>query len=370
MGTVYLAQRVDGQFDQQVAIKVVKRGMDSEEILNRFSLERRTLASLNHPRIARLFDGGATDDGRPYLVMEYVKGDPIGQFCDERRLNIDARLLIFCNVCDAVGFAHQNLVVHRDLKPGNILVDDDREPKLLDFGISKVLVGTGSTEVTIADDRRYTPEYASPEHVLGESLSTAADIYSLGVILYELLSGRQPLRFTSRSAAEIERVVRNVIPSPPSETYSTGQKVDSTVSSGGQDVMCRASLRGESPNRFAPSTFWGLDTIVLKAMHKDPKRRYVSVEQFAADIRRHLQGLPVLARPDTVGYRLNKFVRRHRAAVILSIGASMFILGGAGVAFWQAGVARAERDAANLARDQAEATADFFQQMLAAADPF
>ncbi len=217
MGTVYLAQRADDQFTQRVAIKIVKRGMDSEEILRRFRAERQTLAALSHPNIARLLDGGAMGTGQPYLVMEYVEGEPIDEYCDRHRLSIADRLRLFLTVCDAVRFAHQNLVVHRDLKPGNILVNADAAPKLLDFGISKVIAPSESPRETAPEERRLTPEYASPEQVAGRLVTTTSDVYSLGVILYELLTGHSPYRFPTRTPAEIERVVVDEPTPAPSE---------------------------------------------------------------------------------------------------------------------------------------------------------
>ncbi|MCB9864296.1 MAG: serine/threonine protein kinase, partial [Phycisphaerales bacterium] len=364
MGAVYLARRDDGEFERRVAIKVVKRGMDSEEILRRFSQERRTLAALNHPHIAQLIDGGVLPDGRPYLIMEHVDGVPIDVHCRLARLSVTARLQLFCSVCDAVRFAHQNLVVHRDLKPSNILVDDSGIPKLLDFGIAKVLVGTGSAEITVAGERRYTPEYASPEQVCGVSLSTLTDIYSLGVVLYELLTGRRPYQFATRQVAEIERVVLNQEPAPPSTVVRLASKTNGEArddqephTSSVEAVRLQKRLKGD------------LDTIVLKAMHKEPDRRYASVEQLVADITRHLDGLPVLARPDTLGYRASKFVRRNVVVLSMTAAAIAFLVGGFGAAIWQARVATSERDSAYVARDQAEATSDFFEEMLASADP-
>lgn len=371
MGTVYVASRADGQFEQTVAIKVVKRGMDSEEILRRFHQERRTLAALSHPNIARLLDGGALGDGRPYVVMEFVSGVPIDNYCDAHRLTITERLRLFCRVCEGIRFAHQNLVVHRDLKPGNVLVSADGEPKLLDFGISKVLGGTGSREITTVQDRRYTPEYASPEQTAGQPLTTATDIYSLGVILYELLTGHRPYQFQTRTGIEIERVVRETAPATPSiivRSVETSRGMDRVT----EDPITPESVsrvREGTPDRLLRRLRGDLDTIVLKAMHKEPGRRYPSVEQLVADIERHLDGMPVLARPDTVTYRAQKFIRRHTLAVGAASVALLLLALGFGSALWQARVARRERDAAYLARDQAEATADFLQNMLAAADP-
>lgn len=371
MGTVYLAARADGQFEQQVAIKVVKRGMDSEEILRRFELERRTLATLNHPHIARLYDGGATADGRPFLAMEYVDGAPIHLYCDYNRLSITQRLRLFTIVCDAVRFAHQNLVVHRDLKPSNILVDKLGRPKLLDFGLAKVLVESESPDPTISQQRRLTPAYASPEQVAGTTLNTATDIYSLGVILFELLTGRRPYRVATESPAEFERAVLDQQPLPPSMVVRRGDAIvqPTRETTTPYTVDSVAEKREGSVERLAKRLRGDLDTIVLKALHKEPSRRYESVERFVADIERHLDGLPVLARPDTAVYRMNKFIGRHGVAVALSMVTIVALAFGFGVAVWQGKVARTERDAAYVARDQAEATADFFQRMMFEADP-
>lgn len=300
MGAVYRAVRVS-DFQKQVAIKVVKRGMDTDFVLQRFRQERQILAALDHPNIAQLLDGGATEDGVPYLVMEYIEGTPIAQYCEEQRLKARERLELFRTVCGAVQYAHQNLVVHRDLKPGNILVTAAGVPKLLDFGIAKLLEpDAGATMTSI---RMLTPECASPEQVRGEAITTASDIYSLGVLLYLLLTGEPPYRFSTRSAAELAQVV------------------------------CEGERR--KPSEIRP-IHHDLDNITLKAMHTDPARRYVSAEQLSEDVRRHLQGLPVTARKDTLAYRASKFLRRHTAASIAAALAVISLLGGMAGTLWQA----------------------------------
>ncbi len=353
MGAVYLGTRADGAFEQRVAIKVVKRGMDTEEILRRFRAERRTLANLNHPNIAVLHDGGSLPDGRPYLVMEFVDGTPVNRYCREKLLGTPDRLRLFMAICRAVQFAHQNLVVHRDLKPGNILVTSSGTPKLLDFGISKVLSsGPDSATVTGLEERRLTPEYASPEQIDGRPVTTASDVYSLGVVLYEMLSGRTPYQFKTRTRAEIQRVVAAAPPPPPSTI--AGDMADGTP----RDERLRRELRGD------------LDTIVLMAMRKEPERRYASAEQLASDIDRYLKGLPVIARRDTVGYRTAKFLRRNALASVL---AALVIVGtgvGLGGIVWQASAVRRQRDEAFTARDQSEATTEFLRDMLESANPF
>lgn len=298
MGAVYLAQRADGAFEKQVAIKVLKRGTDTDEVLRRFHAERQILARLSHPNISNLLDAGTTDDGLPYFVMDYVDGKPITKYAEEQKLSINRRLELFRIVCSAVGYAHQNLVVHRDLKPSNVLVTASGEVKLLDFGIAK-LVQESESDVTLTIHRRMTPEYASPEQVQGNPVTTVSDVYSLGVFLYELLTDTRPYKLKTRRQGEITAAIREQEPERPSTavTRSTSNVVDR-----------RRQLRGD------------LDNIVLRALKKEPQRRYASVDQFSADIRRYLEGLPVSARKDTVGYRAGKFVKRHKigvAAVVL-----------------------------------------------------
>src|SRR5690606_10203005 len=284
MGTVYQAERCDGQFEQTVAIKVVKRGMDTEEILRRFRAERQTLAALDHPHIARLLDGGVTPDGRPYLVMEYVGGKPIDVYCDEHRLKIRERLALFRAVCDGVHHAHQNLVIHRDLKPSNILVTPQGVPKLLDFGIAKVLSGsTGAELLTTETDRRLTPQYASPAQVQGQSVTTATDVYSLAVILYELLTGSPPYARAGKGTEELRRIVGGVMPAPPSAVV-TGRASPRTATRNGQLTPATAgdgpsvgdpaavnlpATRGVSSTRLRHQLRGDLDNIVLTALRKE-----------------------------------------------------------------------------------------------------
>jgi eukaryotic-like serine/threonine-protein kinase len=343
MGSVYLAARADGAYEGFAAIKIVKRGMDTDEIVQRFRDERRTLANLKHPNIAGLMDAGSLPDGRPYLVMEYVAGLPMNDYCRENNLGVRERLALFTAVCRAVQFAHQNLVVHRDIKPGNIIITPEGAPKLLDFGIAKVLAAGGtSAPVTIMDERRLTPEYASPEQVEGRPMTTASDVYSLGVVLYELLTGKQPYRFQTRTAAEIQKIVASASPPPPSAAAS------------GKHAR---ELRGD------------LDNIVLMAMRKEPQRRYASAERLASDIDAYLRGFPVTARRDTVAYRTAKFVSRHRWAVSAAAAALLALAGGTATIAWQARIARQQRDEAFVARDQAEAIAKFIYDMLASGNP-
>jgi serine/threonine-protein kinase len=327
MGVVYLAQRADGQFDQQVALKLIRRGADSEEIHRRFLAERQILARLNHPHIARLLDGGLTDEGQPFFAMEYVAGESVTRYCDRRRCSIPERLSLWSDVCEAVRYAHQNLVVHRDLKPSNILVTDAGEVKLVDFGIAKLLeersygpspdtdaAPSGSPE-TRTGLRIMTPEYASPEQVRGEPVSTATDVYALGTVLYELLTGCRVYRFVRRTAAEIERIVCEREPEAPSAVAPPAD---------------RRRLRGD------------LDTIVLKALRKDPARRYPTVEALLDDVARHRAGLPVRARPDSTAYRTRKFIARHRVGALASAAVLLALIGGLAGTIWKSRAASLE----------------------------
>lgn len=352
MGTVYAATRTDGQFEQRVAIKVVKRGMDSEEILRRFRLERQTLAGLDHPNIARLLDGGMTPDGRPFVAMEFIDGTPIDAYCDEHRLGLRERLRLFRDVCAGVHHAHQNLVIHRDLKPSNILVTPQGVPKLLDFGIAKVITGGTAdlrASVTADTERRLTPEYASPEQIEGAPLTTASDVYSLGVVLYELLTGTRPYYFNLKTREEVHRVVCSVMPLPPSQAVTVrasrlrtdsairpASRTPSTPAPGTQTAPAPGEgspavdvprTRGVTTTRLRGLLRGDLDVIALMALRKEPQRRYVSAEQLSEDIDCYLRALPVRARRDTLGYRTSKFVRRHAAAVTLSAAAVLMLAG-------------------------------------------
>jgi eukaryotic-like serine/threonine-protein kinase len=356
MGVVYLATRDDGKFCQNVAVKVVKRGFDTEDILRRFRNERQILASLNHPNIARLFDGGETADGLPYFVMEYAEGLPLLQYCDEHDLSMEGRLKLFRSVCAAVSHAHQNLVVHRDLKPSNILVTHAGEVKLLDFGVAKLLnpgsVGGGMTQ-TQALRRVMTPEYASPEQVRGQHVTTATDVYSLGVILYELLTGARPYELRDISSEELTRVICDSEPLKPSEAVTrpraTGAGTGGSENRAPHDPK---SLKGD------------LDNIVLKALRKEPARRYKSADQFSEDVERHLKGLPVVARKDTFGYRASKFVGRNRVAIAAAGLVFLAVVTGLVVALWQADNVRRQRDLAQRERLRAERINAFLQRML------
>jgi len=315
MGAVYLARREE-DFRQPVALKLIKRGMDSDEIIRRFHNERQILAELQHPNIARLLDGGTTPDGRPYFAVEQVEGEPIHRYCDARRLLTRARLELFRKVCAAVHFAHQHLVVHCDLKPANILVDTSGEPKLLDFGIAKLLAPTSAAKATVADRRPMTPEYASPEQVRGERVTTASDVYSLGVVLYQLLTGHAPYRLEERTEAEITRAICEEDPKRPSAMVGRTEEIrrgDGNVVRLSPDVVSRT--REGDPRRLRRRLTGDLDSIVLRAMRKEPRHRYGSVDQLSEDIHRHLRGLPVRARRGGFAYRAGKFLRRNKIAL-------------------------------------------------------
>ena len=314
MGTVYLAERADGTYRKQVAIKIVHDEKKNSEILERFRQEREILASLDHPNIAKLLDGGSTEEGLPYFVMELVDGQPIHRWCDERKLNVGQRLELFRNVCAAVQYAHQHLVVHRDLKPGNILVTADGTVKLLDFGIAKLVdtAPTGELPATITMMRLMTPEYASPEQVKGEAITTLTDVYSLGVVLYELLTGHRPYHLLSAAMHEIARMISEEEPTRPSDMVSITEEGEEGER-GKQPITPKAvsEVREGDPNRLRKRLQGDLDSILLTTLRKEPARRYSSVEAFSDDLRRHLDNLPVRAREDSLSYRANRFARRH-----------------------------------------------------------
>ena len=328
MGAVYLAVRADDQYQKQVAIKLIKRGMDTETILRRFRTERQILANLDHPNIAKLLDGGTTEEGLSYFIMDYVDGLPIDMYCDTQKLTTVERLRLFRTVCSAVAYAHQNRVVHRDLKPGNILVTAQGVVKLLDFGVAKLLnpeASSKTTGSTAAALRPMTPEYASPEQVRGSVITPASDIYSLGVLLYELLTGHRPYRVRSRTPQEIEHVICEEAPEKPSTVIGRVEEAPDR-----DRPLTPASVsetREGQPEKLRRRLAGDLDTIVLMALRKEPERRYGSVEQFSEDIRRHLEGLPVIARKDAFWYRSAKFIKRNKAAVLAATLGAGIILG-------------------------------------------
>jgi non-specific serine/threonine protein kinase/serine/threonine-protein kinase len=331
MGSVYLAERVDGEFTQQAALKVIRRSLIDADLERRFRNERQVLASLEHPHIARLLDGGVGDTGEPFFAMEYVDGAPLMTYADREQLGIRARLEIFRRICAAVAYAHGRLVVHRDLKPSNVLVTADGEPKLIDFGLAKLLdAGTGGDR-TVTRLRAFTPAYASPEQVQGGQVTTASDVYSLGVVLFELLTGRTPYEVGGGSFAELLRRLESVEPTRPSVMLKRG------AADGGARTTrpyAAADLHGD------------LDNIILMALRREPERRYASAAALGDDVQRYLDGRPVAAHPDSTAYRARKFLRRNAASVALATVAVVAVLAGLGVSIWQAAIARQQRDLA------------------------
>lgn len=354
MSTVFLAIREDDVFRKLVALKILKPEMETAHIVRRFEMERQILANLSHPNIAGIMDGGATSNRLPYFVMEYVEGQPLNQYCGTRHLSTRARLKLVQKVCCAVHFAHQNLIVHRDLKPSNILVTPEGEPKLLDFGIAKLLQPEHfpPLPMTAVGFRFMTPEYASPEQVFGETITTASDIYALGILTYELLTGRRPYRFRDRSEAEVRRVISETEPEKPSASIEKSRDLDadSTLFDYQRRGLCRA-LKGD------------VDNIVLKALRKDPQRRYASAEQLERDIGRHLAGFPVSAGKGAWLYRTKKFIRRHRVGVAVVATGILLILGFAmAMAFQQKKILRE--------RDRAKRVSEFLVNLFELSDPY
>lgn len=335
MGAVYLATRADGKFEQEVAIKMLKREFNVEKIRQTFQREKEILARLSHQNIARLLDAGTTADGIPYLVMEYVEGVPIDKFCEQHNLPLKARLKLFNRVCEAVSFAHRNLIVHRDLKPSNILVGNAGEPKLLDFGISKLLDAENSEDKQMTLLGAMTPEYASPEQIRGESVTTATDIYSLGVILFKILTGKFPYDFSGKTNGNLLREITNTEPALPSETILTNKFEEAKT-------IFSSHLKGD------------VDNIILKSLCKNPEHRYTTVEQFSADIWRFVDGLPVLARRATFSYQARKFYGRNKISVLAGALILLSLFAGITIAIWQASEARAQARIASDAQRQSE----------------
>ena len=353
MGAVFLAERADGAFDHQVAIKIIRHSLADSGLERRFRRERQILASLTHPGIARLLDGGMTPDGEPYFVMEYIEGEALPAFASRMRLDVDRRLALFQQVCAAVAYAHRTLIVHGDLKPSNILVTGDEQAKLLDFGLARVLdpdeathpgdVTRPGTEVpshTMTAMRAFTPGYASPEQARGDRITTSSDVYSLGVILYELLSGERPYRFERRSVDEIVQTLNSTPPPRPSLVATRRRSATSSNPNASEDGATPAWL----PNTDLSGD---LDNIVLMALRLEPEQRYPSVEAFAADVQRHRDLRPVHARPPTWSYRTSRFIGRNRVAVAAGVLVTVSMLGGLAASLWQASLAREQSSRAN-----------------------
>jgi serine/threonine-protein kinase len=353
MGEVYLAD--DVSLGRKVAIKLLKYGLGTANFVRHFHQEEKILAGLIHPNIAQLYGGAVTTNGVPYFVMEYVNGPRFDDYCRDKGLPISERLELFRKICSAVSYAHQHLVIHRDIKPANIRVTSEGEPKLLDFGIAKLVdPATSAIEQTMTFASVMTPEYASPEQIRGENITTASDVYSLGVVLYELLTEQKPYKIDNRSATSIARAITEQEPTRPSITVAKNQQSKTNASPARTN---QKALRGD------------LDNIVLKAIRKEPDRRYASVNQFSEDIRRHLEGRPVIARKDTVGYRASKFVRRNKIGVAAAALVFLTLIGGIVATGWEAHRTNQQRLLAEREKLKAERVNAFLQDMLGAAAP-
>jgi len=339
MGSVFLAARADEQYESNVAIKLVRAGYDTDFVLRRFSGERQILARMQHPNIGRLLDGGTTENGIPYLVMEYVQGSRITAYAAERRLSVEGRIRLFLPVCSAVEYAHRAFIVHRDLKPGNILVDATGTPKLLDFGISKLVHCEIPDAVDMQEVPMATPDYASPEQIMGDPVTPASDVYSLGVVLYELLTGVRPRRITHVTPEEVERAICVDPVQHPSEAVKN-------------DRLLARRLSGD------------LDAIILCAMQRNPQQRYASVERLATDLKCYLDQRPVSARPASFGYRTAKFSHRHRVAIALAGAVTLPVLGFAGYAAYEAHISEQQsRQAIAAQRDVARELAAVYARL-------
>jgi len=344
MGTVYQAVRVDDLYRKLVALKVIRRGMVGETVMRKFETERHILAHLDHPNIAKLLDGGTTSDGQPYFVMDFIAGTPIDEYCDAARLSLRERLKLFLVVCSALEYAHRNFIVHRDIKPGNILVTPEGAVRLLDFGIAKLLdPETERGGETVSVVQMMTPEYASPEQLLNEPVTAASDTWSLGVLLYGMLTGHRPFLPKSRAPLEVLRAIREGGPRVPSAVVSSVGVTPGGLALHPAEI---AAARGLRPDRLVRELRGDLDNILLMALRPEPGRRYTSVERFAADIERYLAGMPVAARRDTFSYRAAKFLTRNRAASVAAGLAVAALMAGTAATAWEARVAMRERERA------------------------
>ncbi|MDA8018729.1 MAG: serine/threonine-protein kinase [Thermoanaerobaculia bacterium] len=364
MGTVYLAERDDGTYDQRIALKLIRRGMDSAAILRRFLRERQILAQLEHPQIARLYDGGRTQDGRHYFAMELVDGQAITHYCAARKLDVEARLGLFQKVCRAVQYAHANLVIHRDLKPSNILVTASGEVKLLDFGIAHLVQEDNEMDSTQTGLRMMTPAYAAPEQLTGRVITTATDVYGLGLVLYEMLTGHRPFGFEELSPEKLTLIMMGAEPERPSA--AVGRTMEVVGRDGVSESITPegvAFARSTTPKRLQRRLSGDLDRVVLKALEREPERRYSSAEALLDDVSRHLEGLPVRARGQTWRYRTAKFVRRHWAGVATFVAFFLLLLGSGVVLAFQQTRTAAERD-------KAEEVKRFVLSLFVASNPF
>jgi eukaryotic-like serine/threonine-protein kinase len=370
-GTVYLGERADRQYSAQVAVKIVDNGTMQGELGLRFRAERQILASLNHANIARLIDAGETEEGNPYLVMEYVHGEPLDRYCDREQLGLRERLQLFLDICGAVQYAHQNLVVHRDLKPANILVTAEGAPKLLDFGIAKLLdagEAAAAMALTRMNDRLLTPEYASPEQILGRPVTTASDVYALGVVLYELLTGLRPyLVPASASQLELERSICISDPLRPSAAVKRAR--ESGPLEGQSEMLAVAVARRVTPEKLQKRLVGDIDAIIMRALRKEPQHRYGSIEQLAADVRRYLSREPVSARQGNWLYYSQRFVRRHAFGVSAGSAFVIFIIAFGIAMSVQSERIREQRDLAQQEGKRAERVSTFMLNVFDAADP-
>ncbi len=369
MGAVYLAARDDAAYQQRVAIKLVNEGLYGSLTYGRLRAERQMLATLEHPNIARVLDGGSASDGTPYFVMEYIDGEPLDTYCDSHRLDVPARLKLFRSICAAVQCAHQNLIVHRDLKPSNILVTADGTPKLLDFGIAKLLdasLAHHTMAVTQASVRLMTPNYASPEQVTGAPITTSTDVYALGLLLYELLTGRRAFDISNYRLSEIERILTTTPVALPSTAVLCK---DVRGADAGRQALAIGEARSTAPQRLHRQLRGDLDVIVLKALQVEPERRYVSVEQFSRDIEHFLDGRPIVAQRDTWTYRSGKFVSRYRFAVSASLMVALLLVGFAVAMYVQAGRIARERDRATAEEARAATVSSFLVELFQLSDP-
>ncbi|TVP46733.1 MAG: serine/threonine protein kinase [Gemmatimonadales bacterium] len=368
-GSVYVAERVDGLFEARVAVKLLRRGVDTDDVLRRFRAERRILASLQHPNIARLIDGGATPDGRPYLVMELIDGVPLTDYCDTRRLSVRQRLEMFVRVARAVEYAHQSLVVHRDIKPSNILVAADEEPKLLDFGIAKLLDPQGpEVELTATRARMLTPAFASPEQLRGERITTATDVYQLGILLYTLLTGQRPFDDGSPIGASEVRSDPGVEPARPSTVVGKTPRTDAAWRSDG-DAATRAGRRRSEPARLGRELRGDLDTIVMTCLRPEPARRYGSAAALADDVRRFLASHPIRARRPTIGYTMLRFMRRRPGVVAALAAISLVVWAYMGTSSAHARQLQVEWDRAQSEERRATQVSSFLVELFSARAP-
>ena len=367
---VFRAERVEGGFEQEVAVKLLRMGLDSDEARERFRLERQVLATLDHPNIAGLLGGGLTDDDVPYLVMEHVEGRPLTAYCDAHQCSVSERLRMMETVADALSHAHRNMVVHRDLKPSNILVTDDGQVKVLDFGIAKLLDAEAAgftTPATRTGVRPMTPAYAAPEQVRGEAISAATDVYQWGVLAYELLTGRRPHEDGERSAFEVEQAVLEEEPARPSTVVGTASPA--ATKQRGSDAERVSAARGTTPEALSRTLRGDLDAILLKALRKAPEARYASPGALRADLERYEDGQPVQARSITMGFRLRKFARRHRGAVLAGAAGLLAVIAFVALLLHQRSIALAERDRARAEAEKAEQVSAFMVNLFEASDP-